>query len=88
MNLKAIRYESTSLNRIVADKLHHVINCSLSCLQQFLFTLIGIIDDVINFLRYLVILGRFKVSSHDPIFGANYYSDRKELVMRIKISMS
>ena len=24
-NLKAIRYESTSLNRIVADKLHHVI---------------------------------------------------------------
>ena len=24
-NLKAIRYESTSLNRIVADKSHHVI---------------------------------------------------------------
>ena len=24
-NLKAVRYESTSLNRIVADKLHHVI---------------------------------------------------------------
>ena len=24
-NLKAIRYESTSFNRIVADKLHHVI---------------------------------------------------------------
>ena len=24
-NLKAIRYESTSLNRIVADKLHRVI---------------------------------------------------------------
>ena len=24
-NLKAIRYESTSLNRIVADKLHSVI---------------------------------------------------------------
>ena len=30
----------------------------------------------------------FKVGSHDPIFGANYYSNRKELVMRIKISMS
>ena len=25
VNLKAIRYESTSLNRIVADKSHHVI---------------------------------------------------------------
>ena len=25
MNLKAIRYKSTSFNRIVADKLHHVI---------------------------------------------------------------
>ena len=30
----------------------------------------------------------FKVGSHDPIFGANYYSDSKKLVMRIKISMS
>ena len=29
-----------------------------------------------------------KVGSHDPIFGANYYSDSKKLVMRIKISMS
>ena len=25
MNLKGIRYKSTSFNRIVADKLHHVI---------------------------------------------------------------
>ena len=25
MNLKAIRYKSTSCNRIAADKLHHVI---------------------------------------------------------------
>ena len=25
VNLKAIRYESTSLNKIVADKSHHVI---------------------------------------------------------------
>ena len=25
MNLKAIRYKSTSFNRLVADKLHHVI---------------------------------------------------------------
>ena len=29
-----------------------------------------------------------KVDSHDPIFGANYYSNSKKLVMRIKISMS
>ena len=29
-NLKAIRYESTSLNRIVADKSHHVILALLS----------------------------------------------------------
>ena len=29
-NLKAIRYESTSLNRIVADKLHHV-TAALDC---------------------------------------------------------
>ena len=28
-NLKAIRYESTSLNRIVADKLHSVIVASI-----------------------------------------------------------
>ena len=28
-NLKAIRYESATLNRIIADKSHRVINCSL-----------------------------------------------------------
>ena len=28
------------------------------------------------------------VGSHDPIFGASYYSGSKKLVMRIKISMS
>ena len=33
-NLKAIRYESTSLNRIVDDKLHHIIvACFLERLQ-------------------------------------------------------
>ena len=28
-----------------------------------------------------------KAGSHDPIFGANHYSDSKKLVMRINISM-
>ena len=34
-NLKAIRYESTSLNRIVADKSHHVI-VALNTLHSFM----------------------------------------------------
>ena len=29
-----------------------------------------------------------KVGSHDPIFGANYYSNSKKLVIRIDISMN
>ena len=29
-----------------------------------------------------------KADSHDPVFGANYYSDLKKLVMRMKVSMS
>ena len=28
-----------------------------------------------------------KVGSHDPIFGANYYSNSKKLMMRINISI-
>ena len=29
-----------------------------------------------------------KAGSHDPTFGANYYSNSKKLVMRINISMT
>ena len=38
-NLKAIRYESTGLNRIVADKSHHVIVALLSFHFHLLYTL-------------------------------------------------
>ena len=40
-NLKAIRYESTSLNRIVADKSHRVI---VALVVHKYFTVISILD--------------------------------------------
>ena len=47
-NLKAIRYESTSLNRIVADKSHRVIVALLDLLHHHKFYALKVVPDHVN----------------------------------------